>query len=137
VLNSALAVADDALVLNDLTVLVVEPDTFVALDLVMEIEAMHGRVVGPAISLDEAHGAIDSTEVSAAVVNADLGGAVCELFERLEIMQLPHVAHSSSGLCPGGWSRPAPHFTRPVDSRVMLRSLLCEVTRIADSTIPR
>jgi nucleoside-diphosphate-sugar epimerase len=117
-------------VLSDLVVLVVEPDTFIGLDMVLEIESLGGKAVGPVFSLAEAHGAIAQAPVAAALINADIDQNVCELCARLETMSVPHVVHSSSGAPPWGITS-APHFTRPVDARMMLHSLACEVTRLA------
>ena len=118
-------------VLSNLVVLVVEPDTFIGLDMILEIESMGGKAVGPACSLEEAHGAIADAPVSAALINADIDQRVCDLCDRLETMCVPHVVHSSSGTPPWGMTVSAPHFTRPVDARMMLASLAGEVTRLA------
>jgi hypothetical protein len=42
---------------------------------------------------------------------------------------LPHVTHSSSGRLPFNSAAQVPHFTRPLDPRLLLQSLLCEVAR--------
>ena len=118
--------------LTDVAVLVVEADTFVGLDIVLEIESMGGTAIGPFCSLVEAQGAMDEAPFAAALINADIDEHVCDLFERLEIMHVPHVAHSSSGIFADNPSGNAPHFTRPIDSRLMLQSLSCEVLRLEE-----
>lgn len=110
-------------------VLVVEADAFLAIDVGLEIEAMGGRPLGPVVNVDEAIDVLDAGSVGAAVVNSDVEGHVEHLIERLNGGQLPHVTHSSSGRLPFNSAAQVPHFTRPLDPRLLLQSLLCEVAR--------
>ena len=120
--------------LTDLAILVIEPDTFLALDIVQEIEALGGTAIGPVASLSEAQSAMNDHHFCAALVNADIDDQVCDLFSRLETLGLPHVAHSASGV---RWcvKDGTPYFTRPIDTRLMLRSLSREVTRLGDERL--
>ena len=122
------------LLLNNVTVLVVEPDTFLALDIIQEIEAMGGTAVGQFGSLAEAHDALEDPSVLAALVNSDISDCVCELVARLETMRMPHVVHSACGE-PWNARHGALHFRRPIGARRMLQSLSSEVVRLDETRL--
>jgi DNA-binding NtrC family response regulator len=70
--------------LDRAAVLVVEDETFIALDLALAVEDADGEVVGPAASVQEARGLLEARPVVAAILDWDLAdGDASPLVEML------------------------------------------------------
>ena len=90
-------------VLNDISILVVEDEPFVALDIAMEIEGAGGNVLGPAPSVAAAIELLKKEEVHAAILDVHLpDGDVGPVVTQLSRLCVPFLFHC------GGWSNPRP-----------------------------
>lgn len=85
----------DVLPLSGKTILVVEDEFFIALDIATELEAMGARVSGPVSNIDDAFQRIDgapSVSLDAAVLDVNVNGSmVYELADKLRQNKIPFV----------------------------------------------
>jgi DNA-binding NtrC family response regulator len=86
-------------VLNQASVLVAEDEPFIALNLALAIEDAGGVVAGPAGSVREAMALLESTPVSAAILDVNLAdGDISPVLEALVERGTPLIIHTSVAL---------------------------------------
>ncbi len=87
----------DARVLNGQTILLVEDEALIAMEIEMILEAFGARVHGPVPDLAEAVVAAETERFDAAVLDIDLGGEdvfpVARILQRREVPFLFHTGH--------------------------------------------
>ncbi|WP_426029274.1 hypothetical protein [Brevundimonas sp. TWP2-3-4b2] len=87
--------------LNHLSVLVAEDQTFIALDLALAVEDAGGKVVGPAASCAEALSLLENGTVAAAILDFNLvDGESSPLVEALVSLDVPFIIHTAVDLPP-------------------------------------
>ena len=87
--------------LNHASVLVVEDEPFIALDLALAIEDAGGKVVGPAASSKEALALVASGSVTGAILDLNLLDGDCSaVVERLAALGAPVILQTGGGLPP-------------------------------------
>lgn len=85
--------------LNNLPILIVEDEPFVAIDLAVTVEEAGGTVVGPAGSVLEALALIGKDRICAAILDVDLSdGDVTPVADLLISKAIPVVIHTGVGL---------------------------------------
>ena len=85
------------MVLNGHRILIVEDEIVVAMDLVSIIRDAGAEVVGPAMSVREALRLIESHEITAAVVDVNLGKEdSLPVARRLDAARIPFVCHTGN-----------------------------------------
>jgi len=83
------------------SVLVIEDNAYLAMDLAAAVERLDGRVVGPAGTVAESLGLLEREEVAAAVLDYQMpDGNVIPLARALVSRKVPFVIHSSTPLGP-------------------------------------
>jgi CheY-like chemotaxis protein len=88
-------------VLNDISILVVEDEPFVALEIAMEIEDAGGSVIGPAPSVAAAIELLKKEEVHGAILDVHLAdGDVGPVVTQLSRLGVPFRSHCGGGLTP-------------------------------------
>lgn len=106
-------------------VFLMEDETFVALDLAMQLEEAGHEVVGPASTLEEGMALVEEGGFDCAVVDANIRGASPRaLVERLGERRVPFVY--VSGYSPGDIDAALPsaeHLPKPVDIERLLGRL--------------
>lgn len=87
--------------LQDICVLIVEDEPFIALDLAMEVETANGTVIGPAGSVGEAFELLKTARVQGAILDVHLGdGDVAPIAAHLFGCGVPFLFHCGFGLTP-------------------------------------
>ena len=87
--------------LNYVSVLVVEDQPFIALDLALAVEDAGGKVVGPAAGCEEAMALISTGTVGAAILDVNLVDGDCSvLVEALLGLDVPLIIHTAVNLPP-------------------------------------
>ena len=87
--------------LNDVSVLVVEDQPFIALDLALAVKDVGGKVVGPAASCEEALALLATGTVVAAILDVNLVDGECSpLVEALAGLDIPFIIHTAVDLPP-------------------------------------
>ena len=87
--------------LNYVSVLVVEDQTFIALDLALAVEDAGGKVVGPAAGCEEAMALLSTGIVGAAILDVNLVDGDCSvLVEALLGLDVPFMIHTAVNLPP-------------------------------------
>lgn len=98
-------------------ILVVEDEYFIAADLARALEAVGGRIVGPANSVEQARAMLDEQQVDAAILDLNLRGEMAfQLVEEIRERKLPCVIMSgySPESLPGALQQ-VPNLEKPVD----------------------
>jgi DNA-binding response OmpR family regulator len=86
-------------VLTAQTILIVEDNAYLALDLATAVEEMSGRVAGPACSVADAMRILDSESVSAAILDCQLpDGDVTPVARRLVSQGIPYVIQTGAAV---------------------------------------
>jgi ActR/RegA family two-component response regulator len=86
--------------LADKLILIVEDNIYLALDLAAAIEQLDGLVVGPVDTVSEALALLDSSEIAAAVIDAELPDKeLAQLAAALADRRVPFVLQTT-GLTP-------------------------------------
>ena len=85
--------------LNQISVLVAEDQSFIALNLALAVEDAGGKVVGPAASCAEAMTLLSTGIVDAALVDVSLGDS-SSLVEVLVDLRMPFIIHTAVDLPP-------------------------------------
>ena len=116
------------------SILIVEDDPYLALDLSMTVEDLDGRVIGPTRKLDEATAMLDSGPVAAAIVDChvpdqDMRALADLLAERC----IPFVLHATGHLSHPKWGThgDVPVLIKPLQPRAVLAQLLIEMHKAA------
>ena len=122
-------------ILRSKSILVVDENAYVALDLAAAVEAKGGTVLGPVGSVDEALSHLAANRVDAAILDGDLGGAAA-IAARLSSQQIPFVVQGGTTLTVGlrGLCDRSAMLTRPVDSTLVVTLLAIELEKDADRT---
>jgi DNA-binding NtrC family response regulator len=80
-------------------ILIVEDETFIALNLAYAVEDVEGEVVGPVGSVAEAFALLEIAPISGAVLDANVfDGLVTPLALHLLALGVPFVVHTGTGL---------------------------------------
>jgi DNA-binding NtrC family response regulator len=118
--------------LTDHAILVVEDNVYLALDLAAAIEQLEGRVVGPVDTVSEALALLDSAEISAAIIDAELPDkGLAQLASTLADRRVPFVIQTS-GMTPAELTRikpGAPVLTKPIRTSEVAVILAREVAK--------
>jgi hypothetical protein len=114
------------------SVLVLEENFFLGLDLTVAIEELDGRVIGPARSIDEAMELLNETNVAAAIVDCGIPGEDVErLTDRLCECHVPYVLHTSANspakVCTD--HPEVPLLRKPLQPKTVLACLLVEMRK--------
>lgn len=92
-------IAAETVMLEDATVLIVEDEPFVALDIAAGVEDAGGVVIGPAGSVREALLLIEGRSITAAILDVDLSDRdVTPVAELLLARGVPLLFHTGVGL---------------------------------------
>ena len=87
--------------LNQVAVLVAEDQPFISLDLALAVEDGGGKVVGPAVSCEEALALLATGIVGAAILDVNLvDGDSSALVEALVDRDIPFIVHTAVDLPP-------------------------------------
>ncbi len=116
------------------SVLLVEDDPYVAMDLSASIEDYHGRVVGPTRTATETLELLRDEAISAAVVNWHLPGhSAAPIAKWLAERHIPFVINASAQLDETDRALHAavPILNRPVKPRSVIARLLLEIRKAA------
>jgi DNA-binding response OmpR family regulator len=114
------------------SILLVESDPYLALDLSLTIEQLEGRVSGPVRKLADATAILDSEPIRAAIVDCHIDGEdMLPLADLLASRALPFVLHASAHLAEPQWSRHSdvPVLIKPLQPRTVLARLLSEMRK--------
>jgi CheY-like chemotaxis protein len=118
---------------NHQPVLIVEDNSFLALDLSQAIEELDGRVVGPAGQVSHALELLDSEDVAAAIVDCHLTDLdVLMLTHRLAERQVPFIIYAETDPPEAVAARhpDVPVLRKPVHPRMVLDRLLAEMGKV-------
>lgn len=109
------------------TVLIVEDEFLIALDLTLVLEKRGWSVLGPAASVDAALRLLENETPAVALLDVNLvDGPVTLVAEALKARNIPFVmasAHSRPELYGGNVLAGAPNVGKPTDERVLLAAL--------------
>jgi DNA-binding NtrC family response regulator len=112
------------------TILIVEDECFVALDLASAVEDWDGRVIGPAATVAHALELMESAPIAAAILDAQLADRdVTPVAMALAERGVPFVIHTGTGL-PAEIEKVMPDVPvvmKPVRPPVVLACLLNEI----------
>jgi len=114
------------------SILVVEDDPYIALDLSSAIEDLDGQVVGPTHDVGEALSLLNSQDVGAAIVDWHLPkGNAAPVASWLSNRQIPFVIHSTHDLESIDRERhpEVPLLRKPLQSRTVVARLLVEIRK--------
>ncbi len=114
------------------SILIIDDNAYVALDLAATVEIKGGTVVGPVATIDEALAHLAAIPVDAAILDADIDGAAV-IAERLASQRIPFVIQSGAALGAGLHTlcdRTAVLF-RPVDPTLVVSLLSIEIEKAA------
>jgi len=119
--------------LREKSILIVEDNVYLALDLSLAVEEANGRVVGPAGTVAEALRLLEEEgHIAAAVLDARLADLdVTPVVIALAKKGVPYVIHSGTGL-PAGIAElhpDCPVLVKPLHSDVILACLRDEMKR--------
>lgn len=82
-------------------ILIVEDEPFIAFDLADAVEGAGGEVVGPAMSISEAHRLLEEAPVEAAILDVDLpDGTIEPVVAELVARRVALIIHTGAGLTP-------------------------------------
>jgi CheY-like chemotaxis protein len=117
---------------NDQSILIVEDNAFLALDLSVAVEELDGIVIGPASEVAQALRLLDSRDIAAAIIDCHLPGQdVSPLTALLAERRVPFVIHASGdlpdALCadhPG-----VPVLRKPLRPHMVIACLLVEMSK--------
>lgn len=116
--------------LDRTSVLVVEDEPYIALDLAFAIEDAGGRVVGPAGSVAEALALIGHQQIAAAVLDANLSdGDISPVVELLARLDVPFIVQTGIGL-PGGLAERFPDlvvYIKPCLADWLVKELMAKL----------
>lgn len=122
---------------RDAPILIVEDQSFIALDLALAVEDAGGEVVGPAASVEEAVTLLATHAVSAAIVDCNLVDGDCSaVVELLAVRGVPIIIQTGIGLpanLVGRFPRMVVHIKPCVAAKLIseLEGLISESERAA------
>jgi hypothetical protein len=114
-------------VLDQKSILIVEDNVFLALDLAMAVEDLGGSVVGPVARVDEAMSLLDRHRISGAVLDSQLEDRDITPVVLVLVKQgVPLVIHSGTGLPPAlALAHPdLPVLCKPLKPGIVLELLM-------------
>jgi CheY-like chemotaxis protein len=117
---------------DDKSVLIVEDNVFLAVDLSEAIEELDGRVVGPTNRISQALELLASEQIAAAIVDGHLTDLdVVMLTTKLTQLGVPFVIQAESDLPETvGFLHPqVPVLRKPIHPRAVLSCLLAEIRK--------
>lgn len=116
--------------LNTKTILIVEDNAYVALDLASAVERHRGTVAGPVATASDALVILESTPVHAAIVDADVSD-IASLASRLDQAKVPLVFQAGAQIPPAvkPWLDPSTVMYRPVDPAMLVSMLAIAIGR--------
>ncbi len=116
--------------LSQKSVLIVEDNCFVALDLAFAIEEMNGIVVGPAATVDDALSLLGSHQIAGAVLDCHLiDRDAAPVIKTLVDRGVPLVVYTGTGL-PVGLAaayRDVPVLTKPLRPEAVVNFLVDQI----------
>lgn len=116
--------------LDQVRVLIVEDEPFIALDLVCAVEDAEGVPVGPAATVRQALDLVAADGIRAAILDVNLpDGHIGPVLEVLRMEGVAVVVHTGVGLPPEVKARfpDVPVYTKPTPSSVLTRRLASEL----------
>lgn len=118
--------------LNGKSVLIVEENSFLALDLSQAIEEAEGQVVGPTDQVSQALELLASGDVRAAIVDCRLVGQSVALTSQLAERRIPFVIYAETyvPVILATLHPDVPVLRKPVHPRMVIDRLLAEMGRI-------
>jgi len=119
---------------DEQSILIVEGNAFLALDLSVAVEELDGIVIGPTSDVAQALQLLDCPDIAGAIIDCHISGQdVSPLTGLLAARRVPFVIHASSdlpeALCadhPG-----VPVLRKPLRPHTVLASLLLEMSKTA------
>ena len=118
--------------LQEHRILIVEDEIVVAMDLASIVRDAGAEVVSPAISVPEALHLIESQEITAAIVDVQLGNEdSLPVARRLDAARIPFVFHTGNGnklLSPNLWPQ-APIIKKPAEPHVLIAAVAAVANR--------
>jgi DNA-binding NtrC family response regulator len=124
--------------LTDKSILIVEDNVYMALDLSQAVEEMHGHVVGPVGTVAEALDLLKDHPVAGAVLDSQLlDRDVTPVVVALAAKGVPFIIHTATGLPPGvaRLHPDAPLLVQPLHAEVIVTGLLDEMKRCRHADI--
>ena len=118
--------------LHDKSILIVEDNCYLALDLSIAVEESNGRVIGPVGTVAEALALLEDEPIAAAVLDSQLAGRdVTPVAMVLAAKGVPFIIHAATGLPPGveRFHPETPLLVKPVHADAIVASLLDEIKR--------
>lgn len=118
--------------LRDKSILIVEDNCYLALDLSIAVEESNGRVIGPVATVAEALVLLQEMPIAAAVLDSQLADRdVTPLATLLAAQGVPFVIHTATGLPPGvaRLHPDTPLLVKPLHADAILTCLLDEMKR--------
>lgn len=112
------------------SILIIDDNAYVALDLADTVEIKGGNVVGPVATFDEAMAHLATIPVDAAILDADVPGAAA-IAARLAAEQIPFVVQAGNAVGAGlrGLCDKATILVRPVDPTLVISLLSIEIDK--------
>lgn len=112
--------------LADQRILVVEDEYYLADDLRRLLEKEGAHVVGPFATVRQAADAVQGADLDCAILDVNLQGEfsmpLCSELEKRSVPMIFVTGYDHGGL-PEQF-RAAPHFTKPVDTRALLKCIV-------------
>jgi DNA-binding NtrC family response regulator len=118
--------------LTDQSILIVEDNVYLALDLSQAVEEMRGNVVGPVGTVAEALDLLSGQRVAGAVLDSQLSDRdVTPVVLVLTDKGVPFVIHTATGLPPGvaRLHPDTPLLVQPLHAEAIVTGLLEEMKR--------
>ena len=114
------------------SILLVEDNPYLALDLSLAIEQLQGVVIGPVRKFIDAAASLNDEPVSAAIIDCHVDGEdMLPLADLLASRAVPFVVHASAHLVQPDWERHfgVPILIKPLQPRTVLARLLAEIRK--------
>ncbi|HMI40340.1 MAG TPA: response regulator [Sphingomicrobium sp.] len=118
--------------LTDKSILIVEDNVYLALDLSQAVEDMHGQVVGPVGTVAEALDLLKDRPIAGAVLDSQLSDRdVTPVVLVLVAKGVPFVIYTATGLPPGvaRLHPDTPLLVQPLHAEAIVTGLLGEMRR--------
>jgi CheY-like chemotaxis protein len=118
--------------LSDKSILIVEDNVYLALDLSQAVEELNGRVVGPVGAVAEALDLLENQQVAGAVLDSQLSDRdVTPVVRVLAAMDVPFIIHTATGLPPevARFHPDTPLLVHPLHANAIITGLLDEMSR--------
>ena len=118
--------------LTNQSILIVENNVYLALDLSQAVEEINGQVVGPVGTVAEALDLLKAQAVAGAILDSQLADRdVTPVVLVLADKGIPYIIHTATGLPPGvaRLHPEAPLLTKPLHVEAIITGLLDEMRR--------